>query len=50
MAILPFIVQRFTQITTLTIGGAGILIVVGVAVEIIKAFEAQISLREYDSI
>jgi len=50
MAVLPFIVQRFTKITTLTIGGAGILIVVGVAVEIIKAFEAQISLREYDSI
>ena len=50
MAVLPFIVQRFTKVTTLTIGGAGILIVVGVAVEIIKAFEAQISLREYDSI
>jgi len=50
MAILPFIVQKFTKITTFTIGGAGILIVVGVAVEIIKAFEAQVSLREYDSV
>ncbi|MCX6737212.1 MAG: preprotein translocase subunit SecY [Candidatus Parcubacteria bacterium] len=50
MAVLPFIVQKFTKITTLTIGGAGILIAVGVAVEIIKAIEAQVSLREYDTI
>ena len=50
MAVLPFIVQKFTKITTLTIGGAGILIAVGVAIEMIKAVEAQISLREYDTI
>ena len=50
MAVLPFIVQKFTKITTLTIGGAGILIAVGVAVEMIKAVEAQVSLREYDTI
>jgi preprotein translocase subunit SecY len=50
MAVLPFIVQKFTKITTLTIGGAGILIAVGVAVEIIKAIEAQVSLREYDTV
>lgn len=47
IAIIPQASQNLTGITTLTIGGTSILIVVGVVIEMLKAIEAQISMHEY---
>jgi preprotein translocase subunit SecY len=50
IAVLPFIVQGFTGIQTLTIGGTGVLIVVSVVIEMIKQIEAQLVMRDYDGL
>ncbi len=47
IAILPQIVRGFTGISAFTIGGTSILIVVSVILEIMKSFDAQISMYEY---
>jgi len=47
IAILPNIVQGFTGITTFTIGGTSILIVVSVILEVLKQVDAQVSMYEY---
>ena len=47
IAILPNIVQGFTGITTFTIGGTSILIVVSVVLEVLKQIDAQVSMYEY---
>jgi len=47
IAVLPNIVQGFTGITTFTVGGTSILIVVSVALEIMKQVDAQLSMYEY---
>src|SRR3990172_647942 len=47
IAILPQIVQGATGITTITIGGTSILIVVSVALEVMKALDGQLSMYEY---
>jgi len=47
IAILPNIVQGATGISTFTIGGTSILIVVSVALEIMKQVDAQLSMYEY---
>ncbi|MBI2068951.1 MAG: preprotein translocase subunit SecY [Candidatus Yanofskybacteria bacterium] len=47
IAILPNIVQGATGITTFTVGGTSILIVVSVALEIMKQADAQLSMYEY---
>jgi len=47
IAILPQIVRGFTGITTFTVGGTSILIVVSVALEFMKAVDAQLSMYEY---
>lgn len=47
IAILPSIVQSFTGIATVTIGGTGILIVVSTVIDVIKKTDAQIGMREY---
>jgi len=49
IAVLPSIAQIFTDLTTLTIGGAGILIVVSVVLETTKQLESQLVMRSYDS-
>ncbi len=49
IAILPSLARAATGITTLTIGGTGILIVVSVILEVSKALEAQLIMRNYDS-
>jgi len=49
IAILPSIASYLTGITTLTIGGTGILIVVSVILETSKNFESQLIMRNYDS-
>lgn len=47
IAILPNIVQSLSGITSFTVGGTSILIVVSVALEIMKQFDAQLSMYEY---
>lgn len=48
IAVLPFIVQSFTNIQSLTIGGTGLLIVVAVVIEIMKQLESQMIMRDYE--
>lgn len=49
VAIFPTVARSFTNIQTLLIGGTGILIVVSVVLETIKALEAQLVMKNYDS-
>lgn len=48
IAVLPLIVQGLTGLTTLTIGGTALLIVVSVVLETMKQIESQLTLREYE--
>lgn len=48
IAIFPTIARAFTGIGTLLLGGTGILIVVSVVLETLKALEAQLVMRNYD--
>ncbi|MBI4990617.1 preprotein translocase subunit SecY [Candidatus Gottesmanbacteria bacterium] len=48
VAILPAIMKQATGISSLTIGGTGILIVVSVVLETVKAIEAQLLMRNYE--
>ena len=47
IAVLPNIVQSFTGIASITVGGTGVLIVVSTIIDIIKKTDAQIGMREY---
>lgn len=49
IAILPSLVQGFTQITTLTIGGTSILIVVSVVLETYRKMQSYTVTKSYDS-
>lgn len=48
IAILPIIAQAFTGITTLTLGGTGLLIIVAVALETMRQIRAQLIMKQYD--
>lgn len=48
IAVLPLIVQAFSGLTTLTIGGTALLIVVSVVLETMKQIESQLTMREYE--
>ncbi|KKT21837.1 MAG: Protein translocase subunit SecY, partial [Candidatus Giovannonibacteria bacterium GW2011_GWC2_43_8] len=48
VAVLPLIWSAMTGISTLTIGGTALLIVVSVVLETAKQVEGQLSLRSYD--
>ncbi len=48
VAILPIIVQSFTGIAALTIGGTALLIVVSVVLESMKQVNSQLVMREYE--
>jgi preprotein translocase subunit SecY len=50
IAVLPFLLQQFAKTGNLVIGGTGLLIVVGVAIEVKNQIEAQIITRSYESI
>ncbi len=50
IAILPLVVQAFTQIQTLAIGGTSLLIVVSVVIETFKQIDAQLSMRDYEDL
>ena len=49
IAILPSIVQNFTGMKNLLVGGTGILIVVSVVLETFKQIESQLVMRDYDT-
>lgn len=49
IAVLPLIVQKFTGLTTLAIGGTSLLIVVSVALETYKQIQAQLTMRDYET-
>ena len=49
IAVLPLIVQRAFGITTLSLGGTALLIVVSVVLETMRQINAQLTLREYDT-
>ena len=48
IAVLPLVVQGFTGLTTMTIGGTALLIVVSVVLETMKQIESQLTMREYE--
>lgn len=48
IAIMPAIARQITGLTTLLIGGTGVLIVVSVVLETVKALEAQLVMRNYE--
>ena len=47
VAILPIITENITGIVNMSIGGTSVIIVVGVALETVKALEAQMLMRHY---
>ena len=49
IAILPYIIQSFTGMTQLAIGGTGILIVVSVVLETVRQIESMMVTRNYQS-
>lgn len=48
IAILPLIMEKATKVTTFSMGGTSVLILVAVAIEINREVDAQITMREYD--
>lgn len=48
VAVLPYIVQYFTQTATLTLGGTALLIVVSVVLDTVKQIQAQLAMHEYE--
>lgn len=48
IAILPFIVQSFTNIGQVSVGGTGLLIVVSVVIETMKQIQGQLVMRDYE--
>jgi preprotein translocase subunit SecY len=49
IAVLPFILQAATGMRSLTIGGTAVLIVVSVVLESMKAVNAQLTMRQYET-
>lgn len=49
IAILPYIVQGITHITTIVLGGTGILIIVSVIIETMRQIKSQIIMHTYDA-
>lgn len=47
IAILPMLMQIFTGISTLAIGGTALLIAVSVVIDIVRRVDSQVSLRQY---
>ena len=47
IAVLPLVMRAVTGITSFTIGGTALLIVVSVVLDLIKKVDAQLSMREY---
>ncbi len=49
VAVMPYIVQGFTNTKALTLGGTSLLIVVSVVIEVIKQVQAQMVMRDYEN-
>jgi len=49
IAVLPFIVQAITGITTLVLGGTGILIIISVILETSRQIDSMLATRSYDN-
>ncbi|EKD46254.1 MAG: hypothetical protein ACD_68C00071G0005, partial [uncultured bacterium] len=49
IAVLPIVVQSFTPVQSMVIGGTGLLIVVSVVIETVKQVESQLVMRDYES-
>ena len=49
IAVLPSVIQGFTGVANLAIGGTGILIVVSVVLEITRNIESQLVMKRYDT-
>lgn len=47
IAVLPIVVRNVSDITSITLGGTALLIVVSVVIDLIKKINAQTSMREY---
>lgn len=50
IAVLPLVVQYFSGIQALAVGGTSLLIVVSVVIDMVKQIEAQLTMREYDGL
>ncbi len=48
IAILPFLVQSFTDIGAVSIGGTGLLIAVSVVIDTMKQIQSQLVMRDYE--
>jgi len=48
VAVLPSVIQNLTGVSSLTLGGVSILIVVSVVLELMKHVEGQLSMRSYE--
>lgn len=48
IAVMPIVVQSFTGIQTLAIGGTSLLIVVSVVIETVKQIDSQLVMRDYE--
>ncbi len=47
VAVVPFIVQGLTGVTTIVVGGTALLIAIQVILDLVRKIDAQVSLREY---
>ncbi|MBW6440557.1 preprotein translocase subunit SecY [Patescibacteria group bacterium] len=50
IAVLPFIGQAVTNVSNMAIGGASVLIVVGVVLEAIRQIDSQLTMRDYEEL
>ena len=50
IAVLPLLLQSFTNITTLVVGGTSLLIVVSVVIETVNKIESQLTIRDYEGL
>ncbi len=48
IAVLPFIIQSITNLSTLVLGGTGILIIVSVVIETMRQVQSQITMHTYE--
>jgi preprotein translocase subunit SecY len=48
VAVMPAVAQSMFKVSTLSLGGTGILIVVSVVLETTKSLQSQLSIRSYD--
>ena len=49
IAVLPFIIQAATNLTTLVLGGTGVLIMVSVIIETMRQIQSQLAMRSYEN-